>query len=195
MFSQARINAIYRQATRGDCNDDMGCSSPLEKNVLKTWRKYKGTSQLIAKRRFLSLLRDVDVGLLEVKAYQGAPWGFPTTSKGEPICPYSNSRNGCPRPLMDKYGHNLHHELETNKNLADFVQLKKWLEEVTPQQRCSLGLHVPITSHAGSRFKTFFARPECGGFQPYAPTGLHEMVKKVRCAGSDLSDERVHDLT
>lgn len=80
---------------------------------------------------------------------------------------------------MDKYGHNLEHELDTNESLSDFVKLRKWLDEVAPHQRCSLGLHTPITPHMGSRFATFFARPECGGFQPYTSTGLHKMVKKV----------------
>lgn len=162
----------------GDCTDEEG-STPFKKKVISAWQSYKGTPSLVAKRRFLGLLRGVDEDLLHVKAYQDVPWGFPTTPKGERICPYSNSKKGCPRPLMDKYGHNLQHELDTNESLSNFAELQKWLEEVAPQQRCSLGLHTPITPHMGSRFATFFARPECSGFQPYKPTDLYEMIKMV----------------
>lgn len=154
--------------------------SPFEKSVINIWRSYKDTPQLMAKRRFIALLRDVDVRLLRVKAYQTIPWGFPKTPKGDQICPYSNAKKGCPRPLMDKYGHNLEHELDNNESLSDFEKLKKWLDEVAPQQTCSLGLHTSITAHVGSRFATFFGRPECGGFQPYKPAGHHKMIKKVR---------------
>lgn len=175
---QARINAVHKQATLGDCTDTEW-STPFEKTVLKIWRSYKGTPALTAKRRFLALLRNIDARLLQIKAYHITPWGFPTTGKGERICPYSNTKKGCPRPLMDKYGHILEHELDNNESLADFVNLKKWLDEVAAQQRCALGLHTSITEHMGARFATFFARPECGGFLPYTSTGLHKMVKKV----------------
>lgn len=80
---------------------------------------------------------------------------------------------------MDKYGHNLEQELDGMQSNLDFVQLKKWIDEVAPQQRCSLGVHTPITHHMGSRFAKFFARPECGGFQPYPSTDLQKLVKKV----------------
>lgn len=175
---QARINAVHKQATLGNCRDTEW-STPFEKTVLAMWRSYKDTPALTAKRRFLALLRDVDPRLLQVKAYQFTPWGFPTTGKGERICPYSNAKKGCPRPLMDRYGHNLEHELDHNESLADFFKLRKWLDDVATQQRCALGLHTSITAHMGTRFATFFDRPECGGFQPYTSTGLHKLVKKV----------------
>lgn len=179
-IKQARINAVHKQATLGDCPDDAReWSTPFEKSVLSAWRSYKGTPTLTAKRRFLALLRDIDVRLLQVKAYQNAPWGFPTTSKGEQICPYSNAKKGCPRPLIDKYGRSLEHEIDHNESLTDFVKLKKWLDEVATQQRCSLGLHTSITAYMGARFATFFGRPECGGFHPHSSTGLHKIVKKV----------------
>lgn len=156
------------------------------------WRGYKGTPKLMAKRRFIALLKGVDNRLLQIKAYQSKPWGFPTTPKADQICPYSNSKKGCPRPLMDKWGHNLEHELNHNDCLSNYVKLKEWLNEVAPQQRCSLGLHTPIAAHMGSRFASFFARPECGGFQPYTPTGLHKMVKKVcTCAWINLEGLKI----
>lgn len=169
---------MHKQATLGDCTEQ-DWSTPFEKTVLRMWRGYKGTQALTAKRRFLALLRDVDPRLLQVKAYQFSPWGFPTTSRGERICPYSNSKKGCPRPIMDKYGHNLEHEIDNNDSLAEFANLKKWLDEVGAQQRCALGLHTPVSAEMGANFSTFFARPECGGFQQYAPKTIHKMVKKV----------------
>lgn len=190
-FLQARINAVHKQATLGDCTE-ADWSTPFEKTVLRMWRSYKGTPALTAKRRFLGLLRDVDPRLLHVKAYHFSPWGFPTTPKGERICPYSNSRKGCPRPIMDKYGHNLEHELENNESLAEFVNLKKWLDEVGAQQRCALGLHARISAQMGAKFSTFFSRPECGGFQQYAPKTIHNMVKKVCISVGEGHQERVN---
>lgn len=134
----------------------------------------------MAKRRFLSLLREVDPRLLQIKAYHFVPWGFPTSAKGECICLYSNAKKGCPRPLIDKYGNRLEHELENNAGLSDLARLREWLDEAASQQRCSLGLHVPISKDMGAKFAKFFARPECGGFQPYTPKEFHEIVKKVQ---------------
>lgn len=176
--AQARINAVHKQATVGDCAE-AEWSTPFEKTVLRMWRSYRGTATLTAKRRFLTLIRDVDPRLLQIKAYQFLPWGFPTTAEGGRICPYSNAKKGCPRPLMDKYGHNLEQELESNESLAEFTNLKGWLDEVAAQQRCALGLHTPISAEMGRKFSTFFARPECCGFQPYTSTKIHGMVKKV----------------
>lgn len=174
---------MHKQATLGDCTDDEEWSTHFDKTVLRMWRGYRGTPALTAKRRFLALLRDVDPRLLQIKAFQFSPWGFPTTPNGERICPYSNSKKGCPRPIMDKYGHNLEHELDNNESLAEFANLKKWLDGVGAQQRCALGLHTPISAEMGAKFSTFFARPECGGFQHYAPKKIHNMVKKVWSVG------------
>ncbi|CAN0071018.1 unnamed protein product [Ectocarpus sp. 4 AP-2014] len=174
----ARINAIHKQATSGDCTDTEW-STPFERTVLRMWHSYRGTPAIMAKRRFLALLMDVDPRLLEIKAYQFSPWGFPTTAKGERICPYSNTKKGCPRPLMDKYGHNLEQELDTNESLSEFATLKTWLDEVVAQQRCALGLHTPISAEQGSKFSTFFARPECGGFRQHTSAKIHNMVNKV----------------
>lgn len=85
---------------------------------------------------------------------------------------------------MDKYGHNIEHELDHNEALADVTKLRTWLDQAAAQQRCSLGLHTSITKSMGTKFCTFFARPECGGFKPCTSTGLHKMVKKVlQCQG------------
>lgn len=178
---QAKINAVYKQATVGDCCEDTtDCPTLFEKTVMTMWRGFKGTPAATAKRRFITLLRDVDARLLQIKAYQVTPWGFPTTAKGERICPYSNAKKGCPRPLVDKYGRSLELELDNKESLGNFTELRKWLDEVATQQQCSLGLHTPIAADKGARFTTFFAREECGGFRPYMSTGLHQMVKKVR---------------
>lgn len=81
---------------------------------------------------------------------------------------------------MDKYGHNLEQELDTNESLSEFAALKTWLDEAVAQQRCALGLHTPISAEQGAKFSTFFARPECGGFRQHTSAKIHNMVKKVR---------------
>ena len=121
---QAKINAVHKQATLGDCcADTTECVTPFDKTVTTMWRGFKGTPAATAKRRYIALLRDVDPCLLQVKAYQVTPWGFPTTAKGERICPYSNAKKGCPRPLVDKHGHSLELELDTKESLANFCLL------------------------------------------------------------------------
>ncbi|CAM9288009.1 unnamed protein product, partial [Chrysoparadoxa australica] len=95
------------------------------------------------------------------------------------ICPYSNTVKGCPRPLVDKHGKFLEHEMAHNDQLTDYTKLKKWMDEATAQQRCTFGLHQPITAIQARPFKTFWARPECGGFSPFEPKGLHRLVKSV----------------
>ncbi|CAM9702166.1 unnamed protein product, partial [Discosporangium mesarthrocarpum] len=174
----ARINAVYKQAAQGDYHET-DWTTNFEKKVHELWRGYSGTPALVAKRRFLALLREVDVRLLLVKPYHTVPWGFPKTAQGETICPYCNAKMGCPRPLMDKYGHVLEEELDISPALADFINLKQWLDEVSTQQRCSLGVHVAITSYQAARFRTFYDRPECKGFQPYVTSGLHKLITKV----------------
>lgn len=186
-IDQARINAVYKQATLGDSKDTKW-ETPFQQRVTKIWCTYKGTPQLMAKRRFLTLLRDVDPSLLQIKDYHFVPWGFPTSAKGVRICPYSNTKKGCSRPLIDKCGNHLENELENNERLSDLARLQEWLDEAASQQRCSLGLHVPISKDMGAKFADFFARPECGGFQPYMPKMFHEIVKKVQRVSCEKLD-------
>jgi hypothetical protein len=158
----AKINAVHRQATRGDCQENMGADaddarepltstqkvavgggsaqhgggvgrsvspanlSAFNRMLLDIWRSYQGTPKVTAQRRFLTLMRDLDPLLLQVHPYSHVPYGFPVGkgANGAVVCPYANSKRGCPHTLTNGHGRLLARELESIAELNDAGKLQ-----------------------------------------------------------------------
>eukprot|EP01084_Bolivina_argentea_P239827 403015_1 len=127
-----KVSAVHMHAVKGEYPDEMDASflnSLCSREVAQEWELLRGTKTDSAQRRFIGLLRNINPNLLEVSSsyiFQPPPEEFPT-NLGIFVCPYSNSKAGCPLPLMDKDGRNVEQELQYNHSFSDSEILKEWL--------------------------------------------------------------------
>jgi len=184
-----KIYAFYKQATVGDAPGPE--DRPFETNAKEkweVWNKWRGTPKDVAKRRYITYLRNIDEKLVKVTLSERPPFGFPKEARSKkPICARCNSVSGCFRPLVD--GDSKHYQPVPIKNellddnadpsLFEYNNLKAWFEHHEDNQQCKWGLHLPITKDHARPFLEWFNRPDVGGFKPYKKQKLIPLLREV----------------
>ena len=75
-----KIYAFYKQATVGDAPlPEEKPFDTLGREKWEVWDKWRGTPSDVAKRRYITYLRDIDENLVYVAVNEKPPWGFPKT--------------------------------------------------------------------------------------------------------------------
>jgi hypothetical protein len=172
-----KVNGTYLQATHGDCTTPAAAKGVEESASMVEWRRLKGTDMATAKRRFITLLRSIDQGLLRIKA---RPVGYVLcTRDGQPICPWSNTGRGCPMDLLDKDGTPLRGVIERDmQSLKDPATFRRWVVE-HEQHQCELGAHMPLIRLEVRAYLPWFEQKICGGFVPYTFKDFRRMVRGI----------------
>ena len=117
------MQGVYKQALLGDCIDPPPAELKSVEGVKwVAWHNCLGMDQPTAKRRFITLLSEIDPLLIDVMPDEKPPKGFPMDRNGVPICAKCNSKVGCARPLMDDRHRNLKQQLVGDDNLYDPIQ-------------------------------------------------------------------------
>jgi acyl-CoA-binding protein len=157
-----KLQAVYKQATSGDCDTpspdnrdtDGKPQTKLERERegmrWTAWKQLIGMDVNMAKRRFITLLSEIDPLLIEVTLDENPPIGFPLDSDGHLICARCNTTTGCSRPLLDKQNRSLKQHLfgseELFSDMIDSESLREWVRDSQQQQKCVWGSHQPITN-------------------------------------------------
>lgn len=94
-----KLQAVYKQAIYGDCNTILkkGITKEETEAELAKWtarNKLKGMDIKMAKRRFITLLTEIDPLLIEVTFDEKPPAGFPLDINGNTICAKCNTITG-----------------------------------------------------------------------------------------------------
>ena len=166
-----KIYAFYRQATLGDAPPEE--DRPLDqlgKDKWDLWNKYRGTPKDVAKRRYITYMRNIDPKLVHVSLNERPPFGFPRTDRDVAICARCNSVAGCLRDLLDDKNQSLKSQLmsdATSTNLYEYENLKAWFESAQHTQRCKWGMHHPVTEGQARPYKEWYNRPDVMGFKPF----------------------------
>jgi len=146
-----KLQGVYKQALLGDCVDAPPPDLRSVEGVKwSAWNNLRGMDASTAKRRFITLLSEIDPLLIDVMPDEKPPAGFPMDRNGHPICAKCNTRVGCTRPLMD----------DRHRNLKQQVRAAAWLTRIastlssppSPRPRCN-------SSSATTRCTT---RSSCG---------------------------------
>lgn len=88
----AKLNAIYKQATRGDSTwTQTETSSSSEIATESAWARLKGTPKQVAMRRYITYLAEINPLIIDVMPSEKPPIGFPTY-EGKPICAKCNTK-------------------------------------------------------------------------------------------------------
>ena len=175
-----KLQAIYKQAVIGDCNDSPpGNLKTVEGAKWSTWYGYKGMDKNTAKRRFITILTEIDPLLIDVMPDEKPPLGFPLDRSGRQICAKCNTKVGCTRPLMDQSHRNLKQQLLGDEELYNPDKLKEWIRNAMKNQQCIWGMHVAISKIESHPFATWFARKENQGFLAYDSSSIMLMVKEL----------------
>jgi acyl-CoA-binding protein len=96
-----KLYAVYKQATVGDCNEPRPFDS-VKRKKWEMWKVFGGTETIVAMRRYITLLVQLDPVLVVVEVQEKPPPMFPTTPMGEPICARANCKAGCISPLISR---------------------------------------------------------------------------------------------
>ena len=164
--------ALHEQATTGDYKGAV----PTEEHFThkydflkkKEWYRIRGMPKTVAKRRYITMLGEIDPNLLRIKQDDTPPFGFPLSpDAGRVICAKCNTKNGCSRSLTDQHKTVLQKQLLEMEDLHKDTQLMQWYQNALKFQQCTLGIHQPITLEQAKSFMTWFERYENGGFRPY----------------------------
>ena len=133
-----KLQAVYKQALYGDCNvpAPADCDTP-EGVKWAAWNRLKGTSRSMAKRRFITLLSEIDPMLIDVMPDEKPPEGFPKDRFGHQICAKCNSKVGCARPIMDQHHSDLRQQLFSVDELHEVKNLREGIKNALQNQRCS----------------------------------------------------------
>ena len=193
-----KVYALYKQATVGDCTDTL---EELEQNrnfKKLEWLKMKGTPLVMAKRRFITFLAEIDPNLIHVNPTEKPPGkigfqlkfqsrgsiisfiyteGFPLDENGAQICAKCNTNVGCARPLLDDHNIDLRRQLFEVEEFHDPVKLAVWCQNSIRTQRCIFGVHKPISKFQSLGFMEWFSRPDNNGFMPYDNVQLYNIIR------------------
>lgn len=175
-----KLQSIYRQATLGDN------AAPPPENIKSTaglkwqaWTALKGTSQIVAKRRFITYLAEINPMLIDVMPDEKPPDGFPQNKHGETICAKCNTATGCSRPLLDSNKVDLKKQLFDFEYLHEPAALQKWIKHAMETQRCVWGVHMAIARVDIKPFQAWFDREENGGYIAYDSNTVFDMVREL----------------
>lgn len=175
-----KLQCIYRQAMFGDN------TAPPPENMKSTaglkwqaWTALKGTSQVVAKRRFITYLAEIDPMLIDVMPDEKPPDGFPRDRNDETICAKCNTKTGCSRPLLDGNKTDLRRQLFDFEYLHEPVALQKWIKNAMETQRCTWGVHVAIAKIDTKPFQGWFDKDENGGYQAYDGNMVMNIVRDL----------------
>ena len=95
-----KVYAFYKQATQGDAPPpEERPFDSLGREKWEVWDKWRGTPKDVAKRRYITYLRQIDEKLVYVAVNEKPPFGFPRTRYKEKICARCNSVAGCLREV------------------------------------------------------------------------------------------------
>jgi acyl-CoA-binding protein len=164
--------ALYEQATTGDYHGVVPSEDIFNHKYdylkKKEWYRIRGMPKTVAKRRYITMLGEIDPNLLRIKQDDSPPFGFPLSpDAGRVICAKCNTKTGCSRPLTDQHKTVLQKQLLEMEDLHKDTQLMHWYQNAVKYQQCSLGIHQPITLEQVKPFLSWFDRYENGGFTPY----------------------------
>ena len=82
-----KLHSFYKQAMQGDC-DTLPPENMKSLDYLKwdAWHSLKGMPQVMAKRRFITYLAEIDPLIIDVMPDEKPPPGFPLDREGRQIC-------------------------------------------------------------------------------------------------------------
>ena len=175
-----KLQSIYRQAMFGDNvappPENMKSTSGLK---WQAWMSLKGTSQTVAKRRFITYLAEINPALIDVMPDEKPPDGFCQNKHGETICAKCNTSIGCSRPLLDSGKVDLRKQLFDFEYLHEPKALQKWIVRAMETQRCIWGVHVAVARVDIKPFQAWFDREENGGFMAYDSHAVYGIVREL----------------
>ncbi|KAJ1438574.1 hypothetical protein B484DRAFT_416168, partial [Ochromonadaceae sp. CCMP2298] len=175
-----KLLAIYRQATQGDNIE----APPLKLDTAEgmkwvTWNNLRGMPKIMAKRRFITYLSEINPILIDVMPDEKPPLGFPMDRKGLLICAKCNTTVGCSRPLLDQNKMNLKQQLFENEELHEPDKFKAWVQHVLENQRCVWGVHKAVSKVDAKPFAAWFDKPENRGFRSYDSITVMVLVREL----------------
>ena len=172
-----KLAAIYRQATQGD-NEEPRPEHADSNDGLKwtEWKKLKGLPMVMAKRRFITFLSEIDPLLIDVMPDEKPPVGFPLSKKGIPICAKCNTMVGCSRPILDEAKRDMKKRLFGDEKLHHPDKFREWLVHALENQRCVWGEHKAIDSFTAKPFMSWFEKAENRGYFAYDSSPIMFMV-------------------
>lgn len=183
-----KLQCIYRQAMYGDNK-----AAPPEnlKNIhglrWTMWTSLRGMPQIMAKRRFITFLAEIDPLLIDVMADEKPPDGFCQDENDHMICAKCNTAAGCVRPLLDQFKIDLKDQLFDSEDLWEPKALRKWVKNALGNQQCVWGKHKPVARIDIKPFQGWFDKDENGGFVPYDPSEhVVNLVKELLYYHFDL---------
>jgi ankyrin repeat protein len=151
----------------------------MDDEKFMTWRKLRGTPQMMAKRRYITFLSEISPSLIDVMPDEKPPDGFPLDRSGHVICAKCNTTVGCARPLLDNHNTDLRQQLFERDELHEPEALKDWVRNALKTQRCIWGLHMPITKAQSKEFIHWFEKPDNKGFSAYDSSTLMQMIREL----------------
>lgn len=175
-----KLQCIYRQAMFGDN------TAPPPENIKSIqglkwqgWNALKGTPQIVAKRRFITYLAEINPALIDVMPDEKPPDGFPRNRNDDLICAKCNTKTGCNRPLLDGNKTDLRKQIFDFEYLHEPAALQKWIKNALETQRCVWGVHVMVARIDTKPFKDWFDREENGGYLGYDGNDVYKIVRDL----------------
>ena len=173
-----KLQAVYKQAVYGDNNTMPPARADTPEGMRWTaWNRLLGMPKNMAKRRFITLLAEIDPLLIDVMPDEKPPPGFPLDRRGLPICAKCNTKVGCQRPLLDMNKMDLRQQLYQHEELHEPDMFRKWVKLSLESQRCVWGVHKAISKAEAKPFLDWFNKDENRGFYAYDSLGLMLLVK------------------
>ena len=175
-----KLQVIYRQAMYGDC------TSPPPQNLKslnglkwQAWIALKGMPVVMAKRRFITYLAEINPALVDVMPDEKPPDGFCRDDHGNPICAKCNTVSGCGRPLLDQFKVDMRDQLFDSDELHEPPALRGWIRNGLEHQQCVWGKHKAVASADIKQYALWFNKDENGGYKPYEPTSVYDIVRDL----------------
>lgn len=186
-----RLQSVYKQAIIGDNpNPEPENLKSLEGVKWSAWMKCRGMPKTMAKRRFITLLAEINPVLIDILPAEKPPEGFPLDGHGNQICAKCNTVSGCFRPITDSHKVDLRTQLFDCEALHEPENLRLWYTHVIAEQRCCWGVHKPIFAHQAKPFTSWFERDENKGFQAYNTADtVNGLVKELMFAYYESAHE------
>jgi hypothetical protein len=132
-----------------------------------------------AKRRFITLLAEIDPLLIDVMPDEKPPLGFPMNKDGLPICAKCNTIVGCMRPITDENKIELRTQLFESPELHEQKAFLNWIKKALETQRCVWGMHTAISEFQAKEFAAWFNKDENRGFYAYDSSPIMFMIRDL----------------
>eukprot|EP01041_Mallomonas_annulata_P002166 gene2166-4215_t len=171
-----RLYGIYKQALFGDCNTLQISTDSSKISKWKEWNRLLGMPKSMAKRKYITLLAEIDPKLIDVLPNEKPPDGFPLDANGVQICAKCNTVVGCCRPVTDDHQVDLRTQLFEVEDLHQPRTLQEWVQNALKKQRCIWGVHKPIAKVDAKLFQEWFERRDNLGFSPYNNDPILNMI-------------------